>query len=181
MSKENIILHDKEFEPFLSKKEVKKAVKDLAERLNQDYLGKEVVIVGILDGVFMVLADLLKKLKLNVTLELVKLKSYEDMVSTGEVKKLLGLTTSLERKNVIIVEDIIDTGLTVGHALNIIKAENPASIKVATLLLKKDVFQDRFPIDYFGIDIPNRFVVGYGMDYNGQGRQLKSIYAVKED
>jgi len=181
MSTDNITINNKEFEPFLTKKEIKAAVKELASKINSDYEGKELVIVGVLDGVFMVLADLMKKLKLEVSVELVKVKSYEGMSTTGQVNQLIGLATPLQGKNVILMEDIVDTGLTLSHVLEIVKEREPESLKVATLLIKKKVFKDRFPIDYYGIDIPNRFVVGYGMDYNGHGRQLKSIYAAVED
>ncbi|MFY0608102.1 MAG: hypoxanthine phosphoribosyltransferase [Cyclobacteriaceae bacterium] len=181
MTEQFIKLHDKEFELFLSGEEIGQAIAKLAEQLNKDYLDKEVVIIGVLDGVFMLLGDLLKKLHFNISVELIKLKSYADMKSSGQINELIGLTQKLTNKEVLLVEDIIDTGLTVSHAQELIRAQRPTSLKILTLLIKKEVFKDRFPIDYYGIDIPNRFVVGYGMDHNGLGRQLGSIYVVKED
>lgn len=175
---EEVVLHDKRFQLFIEKKAIKEAVKHIAMQINTDFQGKEIVVLGVLDGAFMVLADLLKKLELNVSLELVKLKSYEGQSTTGEVRKLMGLTASLEGKDVIIVEDIIDSGLTLSYVLDLLAAQRPASVSVATLLLKPDVFRNRFDIRYIGISIPDRFVVGYGMDYDGQGRQLPDIYAL---
>lgn len=175
-----IQLDDLQFELFLEKDQIKEAVKKIADQINQEYQGKEVLILGVLDGAFMVLSDLLKKLDLTISLELVKLKSYHGMESTGEVQKLLGLNSSLKDCEVIIVEDIIDTGQTLSYLLKLIKDQQPKSVKIASLLLKADVFNDQFPVDYVGFSIPDKFVVGYGMDYKGLGRQLKHIYIIKE-
>ncbi len=175
-----VTLHDKEFELLIAKKEIKQSIKGMAEKINQDYIGKELCVVGVLDGAFMVLSGLLKRLQLNVSLELIKLKSYEGENSTGAVRKLIGLTTSLKDKHVLIVEDIIDTGHTLEYVMELIKAHEPASIETATLLIKPDVFKDKFPVRYQGLVIPNKFVVGFGMDYDGQGRQLPDIYAATD-
>lgn len=176
----SVVLHDKEFELMISKTEIKESIKSIAEEINADYEGKELCVVGVLDGAFMVLSSLLKRLSLNVSLELVKLKSYEGEASTGHVKKLLGLTSSLADKHVLVVEDIIDTGHTLEFILDLVQSHEPASVEVATLLIKPEVFQDKLPVRYQGIAIPNKFVVGFGMDYDGQGRQLPDIYAAKE-
>ncbi len=177
---QTIVLEDKTFDLFLESKEIKEGVKRIAGQINADYDGREVLILGVLDGAFMVLSDLLKRLDLKVSLELVKLKSYEGERSSGTIRKLTGLTSSLKDCEVVIVEDIIDTGFTLEYLIKLVNDQEPRSVKIATLLLKEEVFGDRFPIDYVGFSIPNKFVVGYGMDYNGQGRQLKHIYAVKE-
>lgn len=176
----SVTLHDKEFDLLIPKKEIKQSIKAMAEQINQDYLGKEVCVVGVLDGAFMVLSSLLKRLNLNISLELVKLKSYEGQSSSGEVKKLLGLTTSLQGKHVLVVEDIVDTGHTLQYIMDLIETHGPASVEIATLLIKPDVFQDKFPVRYQGLAIPNKFVVGFGMDYDGQGRQLPDIYAATD-
>ncbi|WP_421873121.1 hypoxanthine phosphoribosyltransferase [Marinoscillum sp.] len=176
----SVTLHDKEFDLLIPKKEIKQSIKAMAEQINQDYLGKEVCVVGVLDGAFMVLSSLLKRLNLNISLELVKLKSYEGQSSSGEVKKLLGLTTSLQGKHVLVVEDIVDTGHTLQYIMDLIESHSPASVEIATLLIKPDVFQDKFPVRYQGLAIPNKFVVGFGMDYDGQGRQLPDIYAATD-
>lgn len=176
----SVILHDKEFELMIPKTEIKTVIKYMAEQINADYADRELVVVGVLDGVFMVLAALMKKITVNVSLELVKLKSYEGQSSTGNVKKLLGLTYSLEGKHVLVVEDIIDTGNTLKYILELVQSHKPASVETATLLIKPDVFKDKFPVRYRGMAIPNKFVVGFGMDYDGQGRQLPDIYAAKE-
>lgn len=175
-----VVLKDKIFEIFLMENEISQAIGKLADRINQDYEGRQLVIVGVLDGAFMVLSDLLKKLTVPVSLELVKLKSYEGLEGSGTIQKILGLTSKLANTDVLVVEDIIDTGKTLEYLLELLQEHAPASVKVATLLLKKEVFQNKFPIHYHGITIPNKFVVGYGMDYDGQGRQLKDIYAIKE-
>ncbi len=168
------------FEPFIPKSEIKRAIHELADKINRDYQGKFVVVIGVLDGVIMVLAQLMKRLNVGVSMELVKLKSYDGFQSSGKVNMIFGLTSSLKGAEVLVVEDIIDSGLTLSHLLEELKKEKPASIEVVTLLLKKDSFKGQFPLKYVGIEIPNRFVVGFGMDFNGEGRQLPDIYALKE-
>ncbi|MEQ8474219.1 MAG: hypoxanthine phosphoribosyltransferase [Marinoscillum sp.] len=175
-----ITLNDRTFELMIPKAVIKQSVKDMAKKINDDFNGREIVVVGVLDGVFMILADLLKRLTLNLSVELIKLKSYEGMSSTGSIKKLLGLTQSLKDRHILLVEDIVDTGITLKYVLELIHSHQPASVSIATLLLKNDVFQDKFPIQYHGIAIPNKFVVGYGMDYDGQGRQLPDIYSATD-
>ena len=175
-----VTIHDKEFELFLERKDIKLAVAQMADEINRDYENQELVVLGVLDGAFMVLADLMKRLNLRVSLELVKLKSYDGTQSSGKVHKLLGLNSSLKDCHVLIVEDIIDSGRTLEHCLALVNSQHPKSVKTATLLIKEEVFKNRFPIHYTGISIPSRFVVGYGMDYDGQGRQLRHIYAEKE-
>lgn len=179
IEKESVKLHELTFDLFIDKKEIKKRVQEMAEQINQDYAGRQVVVLGVLDGVFMVLSDLLKKLDISVSLEMVKLKSYQGENSTGKVHKLLGLNSNLKDLDVLVVEDIIDTGTTLGFLLDLLKTHQPKSIKIATLLLKKEIYHGRYPLDYIGFSIPNRFVVGYGMDYDGLGRQLPHIYAVQ--
>ncbi|MEQ8546865.1 MAG: hypoxanthine phosphoribosyltransferase [Cyclobacteriaceae bacterium] len=175
-----VVLHDKRFELFLTEKEIKNATEKLAKKINEDYHNDSVVIVGVLDGVFMVLADILKKLKMSVSLELIKMKSYQGLKSTGQVNKIIGLTSDLKGQKVIVIEDIIDTGNTLATLLEELSSLEPVSIDIATLLLKPEVFKERFPIRYIGQEIPDRFVVGYGMDYDGEGRQLPNIYVLKE-
>lgn len=179
MSKDQqVIIHGKVFELFLEKKDIKKAIKEMAGKINDHYGDQSITVIGVLDGVFMVLADLLKRLKMPVSLELVKLKSYQGMQSSGSVSKLLGLTSGLKDHHVLIVEDIIDTGETLGYLLQELRKEQAASIQIASLLLKPSVFKNRFPLEYVGLEIPERFVVGYGMDYDGEGRQLPHVYAL---
>jgi len=181
MSKDREVkLHDKTFELFLEKKEIKKVIKRMANSINRDYAGESLVIIGVLDGVFMVLADLLKRLTGKVSLELIKMKFYKGMRSTGQVNKIIGLTSDLKDQKILIIEDIIDTGGTLSALLSELSTHDTASIGIATLLLKPEIFQERFPIQYVGLEIPNRFVVGYGMDYDGEGRQLPDVYALKE-
>lgn len=180
MTGEEVLIHKETFSRFLSSSEISQAVSTMADQINHDYRGKKIVVIGVLDGAFMVLADLLRHLNVSLSLELIKLKSYSGQRSSGQVQELIGLTSSLKDKYVVIVEDIIDTGRTLQYLLKLLEEQKPATIRVATLLLKKDIFQNKFPIEYIGIPIPDKFVVGYGMDYDGLGRELKDIYALKD-
>jgi hypoxanthine phosphoribosyltransferase len=173
---EKIKLNEQNFELFIEKKSIKAKVKQLATEINLEFDGKPVTVIGILDGAFMFMADLMKRLNLNISLELIKLRSYSGMESTGAVTELIGLTSSLRGQRILIIEDIIDTGLTLEKVLRQIHALDPESVTIVSLLVKKAVFKEQFPIDYIGFSIPDRFVVGYGMDYEGQGRQLPEIY-----
>lgn len=179
-NRDAVFLHNKEFEPFLNEHEIAAAVSRIGDRISKDYQGKEVILLGVLDGALMVLSDLCRVLDLNIRIELIKLKSYTGRQSSGQIRELIGLTNGLAGKDVVIVEDIIDTGHTLEYLLKQVDEQNPASVRIASLLLKEEIFRDRFPVHYHGITIPNRFVVGYGMDYEGLGRQLKQIYALKE-
>ncbi|WP_258102538.1 hypoxanthine phosphoribosyltransferase [Marinoscillum sp. MHG1-6] len=173
-------LGDLSFESYIGKKEIRKTVKQLAKAINKDYSGKEVILVGVLDGVVLFLADLLKKLDLEIKLELVRLKSYHGTNSTGTIEEVVGLKADLKGRHVLVVEDIIDTGQTLSVFLPKLENQRPASLEVASLLLKEEVFDKKFPVKYVGKKIENKFVVGYGMDYQGLGRQLRQIYAVSD-
>lgn len=177
---EVVKLHKKEFVPFLSSELIQNAIEAIADQINKDFAGKEVIILGVLDGAFMMVSDLMKRLKVNAELTFVKLKSYHGDRSSGSVNEVLPLTEVIRKKHVIVVEDIIDTGLTLAFLRERIMQFNPSSLSIATLLLKPEVFQDKYPVEYIGIEIANKFVVGYGMDYDGLGRQLPDIYVAKE-
>lgn len=181
MNTSEITLHGQVFEPYLSSRQIEEALDWLSSELNRDVANKEVVLLGILDGAFMLLADLVKKLWFDPFIDFIKLKSYQGQQSTGQVKQLLGLSSDIRGKHVVIVEDIIDSGRTLEELLTNLKAYQPASVKVLTLLIKEEVFDNKFPVDYKGISIANKFVVGYGMDYDGLGRHYPEIYAAKED
>ena len=175
-----MIVHDKEFETYISYHQIQQKTKEIAQQINKDYEGRAPLFVGVLNGVFMFAADLLKEIELPSEISFIKLASYENMSSTGQVKELIGLKENLEGKDIIIVEDIVDTGETMEHLLNELKRLNPRSVEVATLLLKEDVFKKDIHLKYIGFKIPEKFVIGYGLDYNGRGRNLKDIYQVKE-
>jgi len=172
-------LFDQTFEIYLSNDQINEALDRLAESLNKDFEGQRVVLVGVLDGAFMLLADLSKRLNLDLTIEFIKVKSYVGQKSTGKVMQIMGLQRDLEATHIILVEDIIDTGNTLGELYKLMEEIKPASVSVLTLLIKEDIFQNKFPVHYKGISIENKFVIGYGMDYDGLGRQYPDIYAAK--
>ncbi|MEP0366828.1 MAG: hypoxanthine phosphoribosyltransferase [Cyclobacteriaceae bacterium] len=176
----SITIWDKTFEPYFSRLQIENAVNRLADEINRDYAGQEVVLIGVLDGVVLFFSDLTRRLKFDVTIELIKLKSYHGTSSTGTIKELIGFSQNLEGKKILIAEDIIDTGQTLQHLFKMLEKKSPASIEVVTLLLKPEVFGEKFPIKYVGKKIENKFVVGFGMDYDGKGRQLPDIYAASE-
>ncbi|MFY0601206.1 MAG: hypoxanthine phosphoribosyltransferase [Cyclobacteriaceae bacterium] len=169
----------KRFDTYITHEEIKTVVKRLALKINQDYEGREVVLLGVLDGVVVFLADLMRELQIELSIELIKLKSYSGTESTGSVKEFIGLSQSLENKHVLIVEDIIDTGETLQYLLQQLEKEQAGSVEIVTLLLKEEVFCEKFPIKYVGKKIENKFVLGFGMDFDGWGRQLPDIYALK--
>lgn len=170
----------KEFEPFIGASDIDAALARVAASLNHDFAGHEVIMLGVLDGAFMVMSDLVKKLDLKLYVDFIKFKSYHGQQSTGSVRELLGVSQPLGGKHIVVVEDIVDTGNTLSHLLELLASYQPASVSVAALLIKEEIFQGKFPVKYKGISIANRFVVGYGMDYDGLGRELPEIYAIKE-
>lgn len=173
-----IKVKDKQFQPYLSVEEIDEAVTKVANKINKDFKGQKVLFIAILNGSFMFASDLLKKVDLECEISFVKIASYSGTQSTGKVKKLIGLMQSLEDRNVIIVEDIIDTGNTLDKLLPTLIAENPKSLKVCTLLFKPEAFKADFDIHYVGKEIPNKFILGYGLDYDELGRNLKEIYQI---
>lgn len=176
-----IKLHDKRFKVMIPAEKIDEAVSAVAVRINADYADKETpLFVGVLNGSFMFLSDLIKKIEFNNELSFVKLASYDGCHSTGEVKSLIGLTNSIEGRHVIIVEDIVDTGDSIEHMVKELSSRNPASLAICTLFFKPGSYTKQIPIDYRAMDIGNEFIVGYGLDYNQLGRSLKDIYVVTE-
>ncbi|NNE26976.1 MAG: hypoxanthine phosphoribosyltransferase [Saprospiraceae bacterium] len=161
--------------------EIQNLVMRLASEINRDYgrVEEEVVLISILDGSFIFMADLIRQLEFDHHVQFVKLTSYKDMSSTGVVDFVLDVQTDLRGKHIIIVEDIVDTGLTIESFLEQLQLREPASIRICTLLSKPDEHNDIVPLDYVGVDIPPEFVIGYGLDLNGLGRQLRDIYKLK--
>lgn len=177
-----IQINDKSFEVFIRENELHEKIKSLAARINEQYQGKEVIFIAILNGAFMFASDLLKSITLPCEISFVKVSSYHGGMSTsGRVDELIGLNASIEGKEVIILEDIVDTGITIDKIITLLKAESPASVKVCTLLYKPDAFKGKKAPELVGITIPNKFVVGYGLDYDEKGRNLREIYQLKED
>jgi adenylate kinase len=171
-----IKLHDKTFEPYITETEIQLIIKKIAKDITKEYKNKQPIIIGILNGSFMFLSDLVKELNFDLEVSFVKFTSYQGTKSTGTVNELIGFNTNLKGRDIIIVEDIIDTGNTIEKVLNILKSYAVNSVKIATLLYKPTVFDKKCQINYVGLEIPNTFVVGYGLDYNELGRNLKEIY-----
>jgi hypoxanthine phosphoribosyltransferase len=167
---------DKEFRIFLSEEEIIQKVRELASRISLDYQDKSPLFLAVLNGSFIFAADLFRELKFAASITFTKLSSYELDQSSGKVKELFGLNEEISGRHLVIVEDIVDTGNTLNYLIGRLKAENPASIEVASLLLKKEIYKGDFRLKYVGFEIPSHFVVGYGLDYDGYGRNFKSIY-----
>ncbi len=176
-----IQLKDKEFQIYLHYEQIYQSVQRIAAQINRDYEGAETpLFLSILNGAFMFTGDLFKELRINTELSFVKYASYQGMSSSGDVKQLIGLNEDLANRHVIVLEDIVDSGLTIRVISEQIQALNPKSLKIASLLLKPDVYQETIPLDYVGLEIPNDFIIGYGLDYDGLGRNFKDIYQVVE-
>jgi len=171
-----IKLHDKYFKPFISKSQIDEAIHKMAALVKEDCNGEVPIFIGILNGSFMFVADFIRAYNADCEVSFVKLSSYEGTGSLGKVKELIGLTETLEGRTIIILEDIIDTGNTLEEIFNIFRNQKIKELKIATLFFKPDVFRKALPIDYIGISIPDKFIVGYGLDYNRLGRNLADIY-----
>lgn len=171
-----IKVHDKSFETYLSEEIILKRIKEMAADINADYAGKRLLFIAILNGSFMFASDLFKHLNIEAELCFIKLASYKGMKSSGNVVTSIGLEDDLFNKDVIIVEDIVDTGKTLYNFLPKLMHQQPKSMKIVTLLHKSEATEYPVDLDYVGFDIPNKFVVGYGLDYDGLGRNLKEIY-----
>lgn len=174
------IIHDKTFIPFLSSEEIQQKVKAIAEQINEDYAEKSPLFIAILNGSFMFASDLFKQLNINAEISFIKLASYKGTSSTGSVVTAIGLEAMLHGRDVILIEDIVDTGKTLHAFLPQILDHQPSSLKICSLLHKKEATVYPIKIDYLGFEIPNLFVVGYGLDYDGLGRNLNQIMQVDQ-
>lgn len=170
---------DKEFTIYLPNETIIKHVLTIAERVNTELKGKNIIFLGILNGAFMFASELFKHINIDCRISFLKLASYQGSTSTGKVKRLIGIEGDLRNQTVVVLEDIIDTGITIDYILKQLNAYEPAEIKIATMLFKPDAYKKDIPIDYVGLEIPNDFVVGFGLDYDGFGRNLKDIYVLK--
>jgi hypoxanthine phosphoribosyltransferase len=176
MPQATISLHNKEFTPYLTEAELAAAVRRVAQQLTADYAGKTPLFVAVLNGSFMFAADLMKEVALDCEISFIRVASYQGTSSTGQVKEILGLQDSVEGRHVVILEDIVDTGHTMQMLLAQLGAQQPASLEVATFLIKPDALEVPLNIKYQGLAIPNKFVVGYGLDYDGLGRNYRDLY-----
>jgi hypoxanthine phosphoribosyltransferase len=180
MNNHKVKLHDKYFAPFISAEKIDKVVSTIAKRMELELAEKNPLFIIVLNGAFMFASDLLKKIDFDCEITFVKLSSYIGTKSAHLVRELIGLDKSITNRNVVIIEDIIDTGITMHNTLPKLKNMEAASVQIATLLFKPDAFQKNFQIDYIGLEIPNDFIVGYGLDYDGLGRNLPGIYKIIE-
>ena len=171
-----IKVHDKSFETYLDEKTILERIKEIAAAISKDYKGRRPLFIAILNGSFMFASDLFKHLEIEAELCFIKLASYNGMKSSGNVVTSIGLEDDLFGKEVIIVEDIVDTGKTLHNFLPKLLHQQPKSLKIASLLHKSEATAYPLTLDYVGFDIPDKFVVGYGLDYDGLGRNLKEIY-----
>ncbi|MES2389663.1 MAG: hypoxanthine phosphoribosyltransferase [Bacteroidota bacterium] len=173
-----IQVKDRHFEVMVSAEQLQKDIAVLAARINEDYAGKEPLFVAVLNGAFMFTADLLKMVTIPCEVTFVKVASYEGMSSTGQVEEILGLEADLTNRHIIILEDIVDTGLTMTELLRNLRDFRPASVEVATLLLKPECLKFPLSIKYVAREIPNIFVLGFGLDYDGFGRNTRELYCL---
>jgi len=178
--KTEVKLGDKVFVPYLTGEKIGDAVKIVAAQINKDYQGKNPLFLVVLNGAFLFAADLLRAIHVDCEVSFVKFSSYQGTSSSGKVKELIGLNEHLEGRDVIIVEDIVDTGNTIVQMMADLEHRKPLTVKIATLLFKPEAYKKSIAVDYVGLEIPNEFIVGYGLDYNGMGRNLKDIYVIKE-
>jgi hypoxanthine phosphoribosyltransferase len=164
---------------YISKERISKRIKKIAKKINEDYKGKKPIFIGILNGSFIFLSDLIREINIDCEIDFLKLSSYGDeKISSGNVKMLKELNCQIENQDIIIVEDIVDSGLSANFIKNIIEQKKPASLKFISLLFKKNTSNLNFKIDYIGFKIDNKFVVGYGLDYAQKYRNLNAIYVL---
>jgi len=169
---------DREFSEYITEDEIQSRITGMAEKISEDLQGRDVLFFGILNGSFLFAADIFRQIKLNAQISFIKLASYEGTGSTGKIKELIGWNEDISGKTVVVLEDIVDTGSTLERIIGELTLRKASEVKICTLLFKPEAYTRDIPIDYIGFEIPNNFVVGYGLDYDGYGRNLKSIYKI---
>lgn len=177
---ETVNIKGKYFEKYITNEEINSIVKSLSQRINEDYFGKEIYFLVILNGAFLFASDLFRQIKWLPKINFIKVSSYSGITSSGKVNELIGLNEDIRGKNVIIVEDIVDTGNTMEELLKLLKKKEPSSLEICSLMLKPNSFKKDFNIKYVGKEISDEFIVGYGFDLDGYGRNLKDIYQLKK-
>ena len=168
-------------ETYISEEKIKQRVAELGKQISQDYAGEDLLIAGVLNGAFMFTSDLMKHFSIPAEVSFIKVASYQGMSSQGQTKELLGLNVEVKDRHILVVEDIVDSGVTMESVINNLKSKGAASIEVVSLLVKPECLEKDIHVKYLGFEIPEKFVVGYGLDYNGLGRNLKDIYQLKQD
>ena len=188
MEKESIVptseivrLHDLYFKPYISEIDIRNKINEIGKELSERFKGKCPLFINVLNGSFVFAADLLRACDINCEVSFIKIASYEGLSSSGKTQTIIGLTEEVKGRDIIILEDIVDSGRTLYRFLQQLKEQEPASITVVALLVKPDAAEFKVKLDYVGFEIPNAFVVGYGLDYNGLGRNLKGVYQLTEE
>ncbi len=177
---EYVTVNGERFKQYLSEDQIQKRVKELAAEINNDYRGKTPIFIGILNGSFIFISDLIREITVDCEVDFFKLSSYGDAkISSGQVKLLKELNCEVTNRDIVVVEDIVDSGLSIDFIKKLIMRENPSSFRVVTLLLKKTVAKIDFSIDYVGFEIPPEFVIGYGLDYAQKVRNLRAVYRLE--
>lgn len=174
----NVVLHGHTFRVKISGSEIQKAIGDVARQINTDLKDKKPLFLAVLNGSFMFAADLMKKVNIECEISFIKLASYSGTTSTGKVSQLIGINETIKDRTIVVIEDIVDTGTTVETIVAQLKEQGAGEIKIATLLFKPEAYKKSLPIEYTAIVVPNDFLVGYGLDYNGLGRNLPDIYVL---
>lgn len=178
---EKVKVRDKEFSLFLNEEDIAKGVEQVAEMINLDMQGRDPLFLCVLNGAFIFASDLMKKITVDCEISFVKLSSYVGTKTTNTVRELIGLDQVLTGRTVVVIEDIVDTGITMSYTLRKLRELGASDVRIATLLFKPEAFKKDYAIDYVGIVIPNEFIVGYGLDYDGHGRNLPKIYKIIEE
>ena len=171
-----VLIHGKRFEKIISTKQIQKAVESIAAKINKDFKNKKPIFVSVLNGSFLFTADLLRKIKSECEVSFIKVSSYSGTKSKGKVKRLIGLNENLKGRTIIVIEDIVDSGNTIENIMVELKKHKPEEIRIATLFFKPDAYKKKIKIDYIGMKMSNDFIVGYGLDYDGLGRNLEDVY-----
>jgi hypoxanthine phosphoribosyltransferase len=175
-----LTINDKTFVPFITADAIQERVHELANQINQEYADKQPLIVVVLNGAFLFAADLMKRLTIPCEITFIRVASYTATESTGQLKQILGLSQSIKDRNLIVVEDIVDTGFTISEVCDQLRKDGPASIAIATLLFKPAALKKKIELQYVGFEIENRFVLGYGLDYDGLGRNTPDILVLAQ-
>lgn len=172
-------IKDKEFELFLTQETIEKAIDSIAVKLNEDLADKDPLFICVLNGSFMYASELMKRVTIPCEVSFVKMSSYKGTTSTGKIKEIYGLEEDIKGRTVVIVEDIVDTGYTMSLMIDQLKCDDPQEVLISTMLLKPEALQHTLKLDYVALEIPSDFIVGYGLDYDGYGRNLPDIYKLK--
>jgi hypoxanthine phosphoribosyltransferase len=175
-----LTIKDKIFVPFITADTIQNRIQELANQINQDYANRQPHIVVVLNGAFIFAADLIKHLTIPCKITFIRVASYSATQSTGQLKQIIGLNESVKNEDLIVIEDIVDTGLTICEVCDQLKTQQPASLAVATLLFKPSALKKQVDLHYVGFEIDNQFVLGYGLDYDGLGRNTQDIYVLAE-